>query len=398
MVLKVEACKNHITSRLGAAVGGERSGAHRPARGLGVVACGGAEAGEHGRDSWTGGACRGMGGEGSACTARLAGCAHGPETDWICGACEAGRLGLRQQRLSGRNDTLATEPRTCSFLHAWSDVIVAGPYLRDHTGPKAQGATEPRTRSFLHAWSATSRSHPLRALRSRVLPLSALPRTSSPPAPFPPGPRRLHTYTTPLHSWFTAAVPRSAYACVLPTVLPALAWPPTAPRRSGELTMQGTAMLYLLADCTGRHVLCALHTLVEQRRGPARLAQLSWPSRGAPEYPAPLHGVSGLWVNLFVLLHDLHARQPLHWAASTALVSSWRSRLFSHHVPPARRLRAHGFLPPLSLCRRLRGRRRLLRRGAQVVPLAAQRAVQERQIQGHFAFRGSGGAGLLAPW
>jgi hypothetical protein len=25
------------------------------------------------------------------------------------------------------------------------------------------------------------------------------------------------------------------------------------------------------------------------------------------------------------LLHALHARQPLHWAASTALVSSWSS-------------------------------------------------------------------------
>jgi hypothetical protein len=66
------------------------------------------------------------------------------------------------------------------------------------------------------------------------------------------------------------------------SVLPALAWPPTAPRRSGELIMHGTAMLYLLAACTGRHVLCALHTLVEQRRGPARLVQLSWPSLGAP--------------------------------------------------------------------------------------------------------------------
>jgi hypothetical protein len=107
-------------------------------------------------------------------------------------------------------------------------------------------------------------------------------------------------------------MPRSAYVCVLPTVLPALAWPPTAPRRSGELIMHGTAMLYLHAACTGRHVLCALHTLVEQRRGPARLAQLSWPSRGAPGYLAPLHGVSGLWVNLVVLLHALHARQPLH--------------------------------------------------------------------------------------
>jgi hypothetical protein len=29
--------------------------------------------------------------------------------------------------------------------------------------------------------------------------------------------------------------------------------------------------------------------------------------------------------NLVVLLHALHARQPLHWAASTALFSSWRS-------------------------------------------------------------------------
>lgn len=128
-------------------------------------------------------------------------------------------------------------------------------------------------------------------------------------------------------------MPRSAYVCVLPTVLPALAWPPTAPRRSGELIMHGTAMLYLLAACTGRHVLCALHTLVEQRRGPARLAQLSWPSRGAPGYPAPLHGVSGLWVNLVVLLHALHARQPLYWVTSTALGSSWRSQLFP---PPSR--------------------------------------------------------------
>ncbi len=151
------------------------------------------------------------------------------------------------------------------------------------------------------------------------------------PALLPPGPRRLHTYTTHLHSWFTAAMPRSAYVCVLPIVLPALAWPPTAPRRSGELIIHGTAMLYLLAACTGRHVLCALHTLVEQLRGPARLAQLSWPSRGAPGYPAPLHGLAGLWVNLVVLLHALHARQPLHWAASTALVSSWRSQL----LPPS---------------------------------------------------------------
>jgi hypothetical protein len=129
-------------------------------------------------------------------------------------------------------------------------------------------------------------------------------------------------------------MPRSAYVCVLPTVLPALAWPPSAPRRSGELIMHGTAMLYLLAACTCWHVFCTLHTLLEQWRGPARLAQLSWPSRGAPGYPAPLHGVLGLWVNLVVLLPALHARQPLHWAASTALVSSWRSQLLSPLPPP----------------------------------------------------------------
>jgi hypothetical protein len=45
--------------------------------------------------------------------------------------------------------------------------------------------------------------------------------------------------------------------------------------------------------------------------------------------PAPLHGVSGLWVNLVVLLHALHARQPLYWVTSTALGSSWRSQLFA---------------------------------------------------------------------
>ncbi len=39
--------------------------------------------------------------------------------------------------------------------------------------------------------------------------------------------------------------------------------------------MHGTAMLYLLAACTGRHVFCALHTLVEQRRG--RRIWLSFP-------------------------------------------------------------------------------------------------------------------------
>jgi hypothetical protein len=67
----------------------------------------------------------------------------------------------------------------------------------------------------------------------------------------------------------------------------------------------------------------------------ARAARLSWPSRGAPGYPAPLQDVSGLWVYLVVLLHALHARQPLPWAASTALVSSWRSQLFFPLPPQA---------------------------------------------------------------
>jgi hypothetical protein len=214
-----------------------------------------------------------------------------------------------------------------------------------------QGRPASRKRRRMHRWRSLARpgdipqrltpwlreaSRRMDAARPRASPLRMRPPSSC-TRPSPKG--RLHAYTTPLHSWFTAAMPRSAYVCVLPTVLPALAWPRTAPRRSGELIMHGTAMLYLLAACTGRHVLCALHILVEQRRGPARLAQLSWPSCGAPGYPSPLHGVSGLWVDLVVLLHALHARQPLHWAAPTALVSSWRSELFSPGRPTGSRPR-----------------------------------------------------------
>ncbi len=39
-------------------------------------------------------------------------------------------------------------------------------------------------------------------------------------------------------------------------------------------------------------------------------------------------------LDLPVLLHALHARHPLHWAASTALVSSWRAQLFSALAGP----------------------------------------------------------------
>ncbi len=64
-----------------------------------------------------------------------------------------------------------------------------------------------------------------------------------------------------------------------------------------------------------------------QHRATGCASRTSLPS--APPRPAP-HGVSGLWVNL-----ALHAREPLYWVTSTALGSSWRSQLFSHHAPPS---------------------------------------------------------------
>ncbi len=86
------------------------------------------------------------------------------------------------------------------------------------------------------------------------------------------------------------------------------------------------------------------------------------PLHAPPSAPTPVPS-PGLWVNLVVLLHALHARQPLYWAASTALGSSRRSLLFSplaqaapaSHAPampqaplfplPAR---VHSSLPPTS--------------------------------------------------
>jgi hypothetical protein len=70
-------------------------------------------------------------------------------------ALNAGRLlglGLRavgrRTRTPNRTAHVTTHYSLCAGRHAphlWCDVIVAGPYLHDHTGPKAQGHRRPRT-------------------------------------------------------------------------------------------------------------------------------------------------------------------------------------------------------------------------------------------------------------
>jgi hypothetical protein len=71
------------------------------------------------------------------------------------------------------------------------------------------------------------------------------------------------------------------------------------------------------------------HSVNEGHPSPSRLTA---PSVASPALEHSPH-TSLLWVNLVVLLHALHARQPLCWVTSTALGSSWRSPLFSPPGP-----------------------------------------------------------------
>jgi hypothetical protein len=130
------------------------------------------------------------------------------------------------------------------------------------------------------------------------------PDLTAPAAPsrlsFRPGPA---VYIHTLH----LSKPRSRRPCRCP--LTCACCPPFCPPSHGRLPHRAvqvssprTAPLCcpVLAACTGRHVLCALHTLVEQPHSPtpgSAFLAFTW------RFPAPLHGVSGLWVNLVVLLH-----------------------------------------------------------------------------------------------